>query len=156
MKKLMRLLWLEEAEAFGMQVYVLKDGEEVVGAFGITGNQKSKLSVSFIAKVLAALRTIGLSKLITFGKIGMEASRKPSKDELYIDFLAVKESRQNEHIGHQLTENIDRLKKTSPKINKLSLYVLKNNEPARHLYEKFGFRRSRKSGLSTYYFMVKR
>src|SRR5690554_4896755 len=90
-KKLMKLLWLEEYKVFGMQPYVLKDGEDVVGAFGVSTRQRYKLSVSLVAKTLAAVRVIGLQEMRLFAEEGLQTNRKPDKDELYIDFIAVKE-----------------------------------------------------------------
>lgn len=154
-KKLMKLLWLEEANVFGMQPYVLKEGEEVVAAFGVTASKKGQVTLSFIAKVSAVVRKIGLKHLITFARVGLETSRMPDRDERYIDFIAVKRSRRNENIGHQVMEEIDELKVTEPGIKKLSLYVLKENGRARHLYTKYGFKPSARNLKSNYLFMVK-
>lgn len=154
-KKLMKLLWLEETQVFGMQPYVLKEGNEVVAAYGVTGNQKKTLTLSFIAKVLAALHKIGVRQLFTFARVGLETSRTPDKDELYIAFIAVRESRRNESIGHRVMEDIDALKVSKPGIRKLSLYVLKDNEPAKHLYTKYGFKFLQGFERPKYFFMVK-
>lgn len=155
-KTLMRLLWLEEPEVFGMQPYVLKEADEVVGIFGVTLNQRTKLTVSFIAKALAAVRVLGIKQLLLFAKEGSKTSRNPDKDELYIDYIAVKESRRNQHIGHLLMEEIEQLKEKHPEIRKLSLYVLKDNDRARHLYTKYGFKEDRKHERTSYCFMVKK
>lgn len=154
-KTLMKLLWLKESQVFGLQPYVLKDGDEVVAAFGITGQTKKRCSVSFIAIVLAVLRQYGVRELFHFAKTGLETSRSPADDELYIDFIAVKASRRDENIGHRVMEAIDALKAKEPGIRKVSLYVLKDNGPARHLYTKFGFQPLSKYEKSAYLFMMK-
>lgn len=155
-KKLMKLLWLEEAQVFGMQPYVLKEGDEVVAAFGISGKDRKKLTLSFAAKVLAVLHKVGIRQLITFARVGLETSRKPADDELYIDFITVKASRRNENIGHRVMEEIDALKVSEPGIRKLSLYVLKDNEPARHLYTKYGFEPLDRYERPKYLFMIRK
>ncbi len=154
-KKLMKLLWLEEYKVFGMQPYVLKDGEDVVGAFGVSTRQRYKLSVSLVAKTLAAVRVIGLQEMRLFAEEGLQTNRKPDKDELYIDFIAVKETLRNQGIGHRLMEEIERLKESRPELRKISLYVLKDNEPARHLYSKYGFKEEPKQELASYLYLVK-
>ncbi|OJF93752.1 GNAT family N-acetyltransferase [Alkalibacterium sp. 20] len=106
-KTLMKLLWLEEHEMFGMQPYVLKEADEVVGTFGVTLNQRKKTTVSFVAKVLAVVRALEMKQLLLFAKEALKTSRNPDRDELYIDFITVKESRRNQHIGHRLMEEIE-------------------------------------------------
>ncbi|WP_423190536.1 GNAT family N-acetyltransferase [Alkalibacterium sp. f15] len=155
-KRLMKLLWLEEYEMFGMQPYVLKEADEVVGGFGVTLNQRKKITVSFVAKVLAAVRVLGMKQLLLFVKEAAKTNRDPDRDELYIDFIAVKESRRNQHIGHRLMEEIEQLKEKHAETLKLSLYVLKDNERARHLYTKYGFEECREHERKSYYFMVKK
>ncbi|SFC16896.1 Acetyltransferase (GNAT) family protein [Alkalibacterium subtropicum] len=155
-KILMKLLWLEEAGVFGMQPYILEDKGEIVAAFGITGMQKRTLTLSFTAKVMAAVHRLGVRPFIAFARKGLETSRTPDKDELYIDFIAVKESRRNETIGHRVMEEIEALNVLNPRISKSSLYVLKNNEPAIHLYKKFGFTAVDKYERSDYLFMMKK
>lgn len=151
---MIRLLWLEESEAFNLTVYALKEGEEVVGAFALTHRGKPKLSVSLVAKVAAAIKHTGLKELYHFAKAALESSRRPKQDELYIDFIAVKENWRGNHIGHQLMENILRVSKERKGISTVSLYVLKTNDRARHLYEKFGFKRDPRHENKDYYFMV--
>lgn len=154
-KKLMKLLWLEEYKVFGMQPYVLKDGDDIVGAFGVSTRQRYRLSVSLIAKILAAVRVIGMKEMRLFAEEGLQTSRKPDRDELYIDFIAVKETRRNQGIGHRLMEEIERIKESRSDIKKISLYVLKDNEPARHLYAKYGFKEEPAHVLPNYFYMVK-
>ncbi|GAA0358285.1 hypothetical protein GCM10008932_08730 [Alkalibacterium iburiense] len=154
LETLIRLLWLEESEAFNMTVYVLKEEEEVIGAFSLTHGGKTKISVSLVAKLAAAVKHICLKEMYQFAKESLETSRKPHQDELYIGFLAVKESWRGNRIGHQLMENILRMSKERKGISTVSLYVLKTNDRAKHLYEKFGFKRDSRHEIKDYYFMV--
>lgn len=155
-KQLIKMLWLEETSVFGVQSYVLKEDDEVVGTFGITIRKRKKLTVSFVAKVLAAIHVLGIKRLLRFAEIGLETNRKPDKNELYIDFLAVKESKRNQHLGHRLLKEIDQLIERNPAIEKISLYVLKDNDRALHLYKKQGFKVVTEHESDQYYYMVKK
>lgn len=154
-KKLIQLFWLNEADMFGLELYALKEGSEVVGTFGLTKRNKKRLTVSFLGKLFAAVRVLGVRPVMQFALTGLETNRTPDSNECYIDFIAVKESRRNQHLGHRLMEEIIRLKENDLDITKLSLYVLKGNERAEHLYRAYGFEHDKANERSSYNFMVR-
>lgn len=154
LQKLIKLLWLEESTAFNMAVYVLKEEKEVVGAFALTQKGKPNFSLSLIAKAAAAVKHIGFKKALLFAKAGLKTSRSPRQGEVYVDFIAVKENQRGKHVGHRLMKEIEKLCKEGKAISKISLFVLKSNDRAKHLYEKFGYEEEAAHELKDYIFMV--
>ncbi|MDZ7834947.1 MAG: N-acetyltransferase [Alkalibacterium sp.] len=93
--------------------------------------------------------------MLQFAATGLETNRIPDGNECYIDFIAVKESRRNQNLGHRLMEEIIRLKENDLAITKLSLYVLKGNKRAEHLYRAYGFEEDKGNERPSYIFMVR-
>ncbi|MCC5894683.1 MAG: GNAT family N-acetyltransferase [Alkalibacterium sp.] len=154
-QKIVKLIWLEEANAFGMSVYTVKVGKEVAAAFGVSTRQKIRPSIRLGAKALAVIKKIGWRDFISFIKVGWETNRTPESDEWYIDFIVVKEGHRNQNLGHAILSALDEMVTRDPKAGKLSLYVLKSNARARHLYLKYGFSEKIDLQKIDYHFMVK-
>lgn len=155
LQKILKLIWIEESERFGMSIYTVKLEGEVVGAFGFTAFREAQLSIQLIAKACAVIKIIGLKNFVSFLKVGMHTNRKPECKEWYIDFIVVKEKFRNQNIGHTIMSSLDEMVARDYSAEQLSLYILKGNDRARHLYEKYGFMEDSASGKGDYHFMVK-
>ncbi|PRY83001.1 GNAT family N-acetyltransferase [Alkalibacterium olivapovliticus] len=155
LQKILKLIWLEEADQFGLSIYTVKLEEEIVGAFGFSGKQRFSLSLSLIAKVCAVVNSIGVKAFLSFLRVALQTHRKPNKREWYIDFIVVKEAYRNQSIGHTILSSLEERADQYEQIDQLSLYVLKGNDRARHLYEKYGFSEKEQGGIEQYQYMVK-
>lgn len=155
LQKLLKLVWIQEADSFSMTIFTVKTEGEVVGSFGYSTSGQFKPSLSLLAKAAAIIKAIGPKAFISFVKAGMSTSRNPAKNEWYIDFIAVKESHRNQSIGHDIMDYLAGAALSDPEIDNLTLYVLKGNERARHLYEKYGFIEQYSKPESDYHFMRK-
>lgn len=155
LQTILKLIWIEEADSFGMTIYTVKSEGEVMGAFGVTSRKKSPYRLRLLAKTCAVIKRIGLKEFLSFLKTGLQTSRTPEHEEWYIDFIVVKENVRNQNIGHMIMSALDGMVSAEPDISHLSLYVLKGNKRAIHLYEKHGFLKDPVRSKDTYHFMVK-
>jgi ribosomal protein S18 acetylase RimI-like enzyme len=64
---------------------------------------------------------------------------KPEENEYYVNLIAVRESFQNRSIAKKFLESIEKKAKKLG-FKKLSTDVRANNEPAKHLFQSFGFK----------------
>lgn len=133
--------WLKEAQNLGLDVYTIKDSKEVVGAYGLSKQVKPRLTFSFLGKLTAIIKHLGLKRFIQFLKVLLEMNHQPKENELYIDFIAVKKDKRNQNIGQFIMENIYAAANQEQDIKRISLIVLKDNERAKHVYEKAGFKK---------------
>lgn len=155
LQTLLKLVWIQEADSFSMHLFTVKNEDEVVGAFGYSTSGHFKPTLSLFAKAAAIIKAIGPKAFISFVKAGMSTSRDPAQNEWYIDFIAVKESHRNQSIGHDIMDYLTGEAMDDPSIHTLTLYVLKGNERAKHLYEKYGFGEQPGEPKSNYHFMKK-
>ncbi|WP_027108917.1 GNAT family N-acetyltransferase [Lacticigenium naphthae] len=139
LQKLVKLLWISEAEAYGMKVYVAKEKDTIYGAYGITYKPTVVPSVRLLAKVKKMTDYIGWKDMQNFLTVSRKTRRRPGKGEAFIDFVAVREDARDQKIGHLLMTSISSWALRRRSVKELTLYVLKENERAHHLYEKFGF-----------------
>jgi ribosomal protein S18 acetylase RimI-like enzyme len=155
LQKLLKLVWIQEADSFSMTIFTVQAEGEVVGAFGCSTSGQFKPGLRLLAKTAAIIKAIGPKAFVSFVKAGLSTSRNPAPNEWYIDFIAVKESHRNQSIGHDIMDYLTGAALSDPEIDNLTLYVLKGNDRAKHLYEKYGFIEQYSKPESDYHFMKK-
>lgn len=147
-------VWLGEAEAFGIDVWTVKKEGRIVGAYGLSAHNKHRMTLSLLGKLTAVIRHLGLRKLVKLLKVLLETNRKLEENELYVEFVAVRESHRGQNIGHFIMESIKAYAAVKEGVETLTLFVLKDNDRARHVYEKFGFRKRQDVKSTKYDFMA--
>lgn len=153
---ILKLLWIQEAEQYGMTVCTVWQDNTIVGAFGVTKRQENGFSLRLLAKTLAVINHIGLKSFLCFMQAALETSHLPQIGEVYIDFIAVGQAFQNQGIGHFIMNQLAERSEQDGRLRKLTLFVLKGNNRAIHLYEKMGYKKTGNNRSEKYHFMVKR
>lgn len=146
-------VWLGEAEAFGIDVWTVKKEGTIVAAYGLSEFNKHRMTLSLLGKLTAVIRHLGLRKFIFFLKVLFETNRKREENELYVEFVAVKEGNRGQNIGHFIMESIKAYATAKEGVETVTLFVLKDNNRARHVYEKYGFKYRKNVKSAKYDFM---
>lgn len=147
-------VWFKEADNLGLNVWTVKHNDTIVGAYGLSEKTRTRITLSMLGKLTGIIRHLGLVRFFLFLKVLLETNHKLATDELYIDFVTVKERNRNQNIGHFIMQSIGAYAEEKEGIGTVSLFVLKDNNRARHLYEKFGFKKSQRVNLPKYDFLV--
>lgn len=110
-----------------------------------------------------AFKKYGLMGIIRIMIFSKAVKYIPAKDELYIENVAVDQASRGQKIGSQLLNFADELAK-SKGCSKVSLRVMYENEKAKSLYERLGFKvfssesfkwMKKRTGYSGSYLMIK-
>ncbi|MCC5889772.1 MAG: hypothetical protein JJU01_04320, partial [Alkalibacterium sp.] len=83
-------IWLGEADNLGLSLWTVKKNGHIVGAYGLSEYVETQITPSLIGKLTAVIKHLGLLRFFKFIKILIETNHRLGRNELYIDFIAVK------------------------------------------------------------------
>ncbi len=137
---------------------------EVVGVVKTAYSNKIKTKNKNKTSLIYLAKRYGLLNVMKLKFAGILLSDTTHKGEYYIEHIAVSESARGYGIGTLLIEKVFDEAKLLEEINKVTLYVASTNQGAVNLYERVGFKttKKRRSFLTyiffknrTWYFMSK-
>lgn len=137
---------------------------EVVGVVKATYFKKKKIKNTYKTSSFYLAKKYGLGNVIKLKIAGILLSGSTNEGEYYIEHIAVLETARGYGIGTLLLEKVIDEAKIIDEINRVTLYVASTNQGAVNLYERIGFKttKKRKSLLThlffknrTWYFMSK-
>lgn len=137
---------------------------EVVGVVKIAYSNKAKIKNTNKTSFFYLVKKYGLGNVVKLNFAGILLSNSTHKGEYYIEHIAVSETARGYGIGTLLLEKVFEEAKRIEEITKVTLYVAGTNQKAVTLYERLGFKttKKRKSLLThlffknrTWYFMSK-
>jgi ribosomal protein S18 acetylase RimI-like enzyme len=159
---MMEALLFDNQPQEGYFVATLKN--EVVGVVKTTYFKKMKIKNTNKTSSIYLAKKYGLGNVIKLKIAGILLSDSTNEGEYYIEHIAVSETARGYGIGTLLLEKVIDEAKIIDEINRITLYVASTNQGAVNLYERIGFKttKKRKSLLThlffknrTWYFMSK-
>ena len=117
----------------GKMIFVAMDGNKVVGVIGIASKDEKSLNIT-----LSTIKEIKGVKFLKSFLLWQFIKSAPKRDELFIEFIAVKPQYRGKGIGTTLLKEAIAFAYREG-FTRMRLFVREENTNAKRLYEKFGF-----------------